>query len=127
VSQQAGLKQAAAPHPITTRCVDRRRSRRVKVSVAVRVQPYYQTTGASEELLSTTNLSRDGFYFVSRRPNYHQDMNLYVACPAGHSQTAADAECARVVRVDSLSEGSWGVAVAFVRRTISYHNGFSER
>lgn len=127
MSQQTGLKQGAAPGGIPKQSVDRRRSRRVKVSVAARVRPYYQTAGASEELLSATNLSRDGFYFISRRPNYREDMNLYAACPAGHSQTAADAECARVVRVDSLSEGSWGVAVAFVRNTISYHNGFSQR
>lgn len=52
-------------------------------------------------------------------------MNLYVACPAGHSQTQADAECARVVRVDSLDDGSWGVAVALLRSSLGYHRGNS--
>lgn len=118
MSQPVGTKQSAIPQSI-----DRRRARRVKLSVPARVRPYYQTGGVSEELLSATNLSREGFYFISRRPTYRKDMNLYVACPAGHSQTQADAECARVVRVDSLGENSWGVAVAFLRAAFSYHNG----
>lgn len=127
MSQQIGLKQSVAWEWVPMQSVDRRRSRRVKVSVPARVRPYHQTAGASEELLSATNLSRDGFYFISRRTAYRKDMNLYVACPAGHSQTAADAECARVVRVDSLSDDSWGVAVTFVRSAVSYHNGFSSQ
>src|SRR5215469_4034917 len=105
--------------------MDRRRSRRVRLSVPARVRPYHQTPDASEEMLSAMNLSRDGFCFISRRPTYHEDMHLYAACPAGHSQTGADAECARVVRVDALSQDSWGVAVTFVRSTISYHSGIS--
>lgn len=125
MSQQVELKQGPAPEWIPMQSIDRRRSRRVKFSVAARVRPYYETAGLSEELLSATNLSRDGFYFVSRQPIYRENMNLYAACPAGHSQTPADAECARVVRVDPLSEDSWGVAVTFVRSTVSYHNGCS--
>lgn len=127
VSQQAGRKDAEAPEQIPMQSIDRRRSRRVTLSVPARVRRYYQVADASDELLPATNLSRDGFYFISRRPSYCEDMNLYVACPAGHSQTPADAECARVVRVDSLSEDSWGVAVTFVRSTISYHNGTSSQ
>lgn len=125
MNDRVGVGVNAAPVLNQTQSVDRRRSRRVKLSVAARIRPYYQIGGASEELLSATNLSRDGFYFVSQQPTYRENMNLYVACPAGHSQTLADAECARVVRVDSLSKGSWGVAVTFVRSAVSYHNGFS--
>lgn len=100
---------------------ERRRARRVQMEVAARVRPYYETPGLSEELLKAKNVSRNGFYFVSRRAGFREDMNLYVACPAGHSQTHADAECARVVRVDSLGEGSWGVAVALLRSSFAYH------
>jgi hypothetical protein len=122
-SQQAGLAARMASRPM-----ERRRSRRVNVTIAARIRPYYQSAQISEELLTATSLSRDGFYFVSRCPAYHADMNLYVACPAGHSQTAADAEGARVVRVDSLGRGEWGVAVTFLRCASSYHSGFpSER
>lgn len=127
MSERVGVEANAAPVLNRTQSIDRRRSRRVKLSVPARIRPYYQTGGASEELLSATNLSRDGFYFVSQQPTYRENMNLYVACPAGHSRTLADAECARVVRVDFLSEGSWGVAVAFLHSAFCYHNDFSSQ
>lgn len=107
--------------------MERRRSRRVKVAVPARIRPYYEAAGAAEELLTATNLSRDGFYFIARRPAYRADMNLYVACPAGHSQTQADAECARVVRVEPLDGDAWGVAVAFLRSAFLYHSGSSSQ
>jgi hypothetical protein len=119
VNQEFPFQQAAA-RPQAATNFDRRRSRRVKVAVSARIRPYYQTAQVAEEVLPATNLSRDGFYFISRRPAYHRDMNLYVACPAGHSQTAADAECARVVRVDALGD-AWGVAVMFQRSASLYY------
>jgi hypothetical protein len=123
VNQEVSFRQAATGPQAVANC-ERRRSRRVKVAVAARIRPYYQTAELTEEVLPATNLSRDGFYFISRRPAYHANMNLYVACPAGHSQTAADAECARVVRVDTLGE-AWGVAVMFQRSASLYHgSGF---
>lgn len=123
VSQQLvteGMKAANAS-PIPAPRGERRRARRVHMQVTARVRPYYETPELSEELLTAKNVSRNGFYFVSRRPGFHKDMNLYVACPAGHSQTQADAECARIVRVDALGEGLWGVAVAFLRSCFGYH------
>lgn len=91
------------------------------MKVAARVRPYYEHPELSEELLTAKNLSKDGFYFVSRRGAYQEDMNLYVACPAGHSQTSREAECARVVRVEPLGDETWGVAVTFLRSAFTYH------
>lgn len=123
VNHNFGTEQAT-PASGTANSIDRRRSRRVKVSIPARVRPYYQSPQLSEEFLTATNLSRDGFYFISRHPSYRADMHLYVACPAGHSQTGADAEGARVVRVDLLGEDKWGVAVTFLRSASLYHGGF---
>lgn len=108
---------------------ERRRARRVRMEMTARVRPYYETPELSEELLKAKNISQHGFYFVSRRRGYREDMNLYVACPAGHSQTQADAEGGRVVRVDSLGEDSWGVAVVLFRNAVAYHceNSFQRR
>lgn len=103
---------------------ERRRTRRVSLAVKARIRPYHENPGVREELLPAKNLSRDGFYFVARRPAYQTDMNLYVACPAGHSQSPADAESARVVRVEPLTENEWGVAVTFLRSACLYHGGF---
>jgi hypothetical protein len=118
--------QRTAPR-MAAHAIDRRRSRRVTVSIPARIRPYYQSPQLSEELLTATNLSRDGFYFISRHPSYCTDMNLYVACPAGHSQTRADSEGARVVRVDSLGQDRWGVAVTFLRSASLYHGGLSSQ
>lgn len=126
MKQEIRLQQPAAASAIPERPIDRRRSRRLKVALAARIRPYYQNPDAREELLTATNLSRDGFYFISRSPAYRADMNLYVACPAGHSHTAAEAECARVVRVEPLGVSGWGVAVTFLRSAFLYHgNEFS--
>ncbi len=123
MAQQPATEAAkiADARRITAPGSERRRARRVHMEVTARVRPYYETQGLSEQLLKAKNVSRDGFYFVSRRAGFREDMNLYVACPAGHSHTHADAECARVVRVDSLGEGSWGVAVALLRSSFEYH------
>lgn len=126
MNQDLASERAAAQGK-AAESIDRRRSRRVKVSIPARVRPYYQSSELSEELLTATNVSRGGFYFISPRPDYRTDMNLYVACPAGHSQTAADAEGARVVRVDLLGQDKWGVAVAFLRSASLYHGGLSSQ
>jgi hypothetical protein len=125
VNQEMSIPQEAGAGRTAASATERRRSRRVKVAVPARIRPYYETAGAAEELLTATNLSRDGFYFIARRPAYQTNMNLYVACPAGHSRTQAEAECARVVRVDPLDGNAWGVAVAFLRSAFSYHRGNS--
>ena len=121
MEQELRSQQAAGRAWVAARSIDRRRARRVKVAVPARIRPYYQSAELTEELLTATNLSRDGFYFVARHSRYRADMNLYVACPAGHSQTVTDSECARVVRVDALGGGTWGVAVTFLRRACLYH------
>lgn len=123
MNHELGLEHAAEERK-TANSIDRRRSRRVKVAIPARVRPYYQSSQLSEEMLTATNLSRDGFYFISRHSNYRTNMHLYAACPAGHSQTLADAEGARVVRVDSLGQDRWGVAVSFLRSASLYHGGF---
>jgi hypothetical protein len=114
-------QQAAGGAWVAARSIDRRHARRVKVAVQARIRPYYQSAELAEELQTATNLSRDGFYFVARHSRYRADMNLYVACPVGHSQTMTDSECARVVRVDALGGGTWGVAVTFLRSACLYH------
>ncbi len=123
MNEKLGSQRTAVASWVPARSIDRRRTRRINVAVPARIRPYYQSPGLSEELLTATNLSRDGFYFISRRPAYHADMNLYVACPAGHSQTSADSECARVVRVEPLGGDAWGVAVTFHRSACLYHGG----
>lgn len=125
MNQQLITEKALNAARALAACGERRRAHRVRMEVTARVRPYYQTPELPEELLKARNISRNGFYFVSQRAGFRKNMNLYVACPAGHSQTHADAESARVVRVDSLGGGSWGVAVVLLRSAVAYHRGTS--
>ena len=99
---------------------ERRRTRRTKVSLRARLQPYNQTAHIPEEIRSTANVSRDGLYFTTKRPSYSVHLHLYVACPYSGSLSDREREVARVVRVEPQPDGQWGVAVLFVRST-SYH------
>ena len=80
-------KEAVSVASTAARHEERRRTRRVRMDVPARVRPFYETPEFSGELLKVRDVSRNGFHFVSLRAGYRKDMNLYVACPAGYSQT----------------------------------------
>lgn len=104
---------------------ERRRTRRTKLALRARLQPYNPTTHIPEEIRLTVNVSRGGFYFTTKRPSYAVHLHLYVACPYSGFPMDRDRELARVVRVEPRSNGEWGVAALFVRST-SYHPGPAE-
>lgn len=99
---------------------ERRRARRLKVTLRAHLQPYNQRAHIPEEIRATVNVSRDGLYFTTNRPTYDVHQHLYIACPYSGSLSEREREVARVVRVDPRSDGQWGVAVLFVRSTC-YH------
>jgi hypothetical protein len=94
---------------------ERRRARRSKVTLRAHLQPYNQTAHIPEEIRPTVNVSRDGLYFTTNRETYDVHLHLYVACPYSGPPSDREREVGRVVRVDSLPDGQWGVAVLFVR------------
>jgi hypothetical protein len=94
---------------------ERRRARRSKVTLRAHLQPYNPTAHIPEEIRPTLNVSRDGLYFTTNRSTYDVHLHLYVACPYSGPQSHREREVGRVVRVDSLPDGQWGVAVLFVR------------
>lgn len=96
--------------------------RRARIELRARLRPYNVEANLGDEVRGTVDVSRDGIYVTTEHPAYHVGMHLYVACPHSESQADREGELARVVRVDSLGEGHWGVAVSFVRCT-GYHHG----
>ena len=65
-----------------------------------------------EETETTSNVSREEFYFVSKRDHYVEGMRLRVTLPYHSPPLRSDRECvAQVVRVELLPDGQRGVAV----------------
>jgi hypothetical protein len=91
---------------------ERRRSRRIKIGQPVKVRPSDPSDAQFEDINVTTNVSRDGIYFVSRIHAYSEGMRLFVAVPHHAPRDPQDREyLGQVVRVDTLLEGRFGIAV----------------
>lgn len=96
---------------------ERRRISRAKIGLAVRVRPSNVSHNLFEEVRTTWDVSRQGLYFTTQRLSYRVGMNVTVACP--YSRTPGnigdDGELGRVVRIDRLSGGYFGIAVVLLR------------
>jgi len=75
----------------------------------VRIRPFDPAFPA--EYCTTFNVSKHGLYFATTSGHYELGMNVYVTAdyqpgsPMNHSATGA------VVRVDTLADGKWGIAI----------------
>jgi hypothetical protein len=96
---------------------ERRRVSRAKIGLNVRVRPSNVSHNLFEEVRTTWDVSRQGLYVTTQRLSYRVGMNVTVACP--YSQTPGnlgdDGELGRVVRIDRLSGGYFGIAVTLLR------------
>lgn len=91
---------------------ERRRSRRIKIGQPLKIRPSDPKDAQFEDTNVTTNVSRDGIYFVSKIRTYCEGMRLHVAVPHHSPRDEQDREyLGQVVRVDPLPEGRFGVAV----------------
>jgi len=89
-----------------------RRARRAKISRQVRVRPSDPRDDHFEDLPISANASKQGIYFVSRRPNYYKGMRVFVTFPFTSAHDPMNCEyLAEVVRVESLPKNRFGVAV----------------
>jgi len=89
-----------------------RRSRRITLSQPVRLRPSSPRGGLFDEITNTTNVSREGFYFVTRRDHYQEGMRLLITIPYHFPRDRSDREyLAQVVRIELLDDGQRGVAV----------------
>lgn len=104
---------------------ERRRISRAKIGLAVRVRPSNVSHNLFEEVRTTWDVSRQGLYFTTQRLSYRVGMNVTVACP--YSRTPGtlgdDGELGRVVRIDRLSGGYFGIAVVLLRFEVPGSNG----
>ena len=91
---------------------ERRQSRRARISLCMRVRSADFGDGQLEQVVQTTNASRQGFYFNTTLQCYHAGMRLRIIVPYHeHVGATASEEMAEVIRVDQKS-GRYGIAVA---------------
>jgi hypothetical protein len=89
-----------------------RRSRRINMGLPVRLSPSIPRGELFEEIGTTSNVSREGFYFLAKREHYQEGMRLSVTLPYHFPGDRRDRQyLAQVVRVDLLDDGQCGVAV----------------
>jgi hypothetical protein len=92
--------------------VQKRRSRRAKMTKPLRVRPSEPREQHFEDLPISVNASKEGIYFQSRRENYYKGMRVFVTFPFSSPHDPMNCEYhAEVVRVENLPNGRVGVAV----------------
>jgi hypothetical protein len=98
--------------PIETQQMEKRLSRRAKVSRMLRVRPSDPNVEHFEELPVSTNASKQGIYFHTRRSGYYQGMRLFITFPFTFVHDPMTCEyLAEVVRDEKLVDERVGVAV----------------
>lgn len=98
---------------------DRRRTERVEVSLPVRVRSSEGAADRFEEVSSTLNASRDGLYFATKAQSYKAGMSLLVTFPFSHAPERNVHFFGKVVRIDSLPDGSFGIAVELMMTIVN--------
>jgi hypothetical protein len=92
--------------------VEKRLSRRAKISKMLRVRPEDEHF---EELPVTSNVSRHGLYFHTNRTDYRKGMRLLITYPFTFGDDPMKAEyLAEVVRTEKLDDKRVGVAVRLI-------------
>jgi hypothetical protein len=89
-----------------------RRGRRAKLARPMRVRPSEPRDDHFEDLPNSVNASKHGIYFISKRSNYYKGMRVFVTFPYTSAHDPMNSEyLAEVVRIDSLPNNKFGVAV----------------
>jgi hypothetical protein len=98
--------------PTELQQMEKRLSRRAKVSRMLRVRPSDPEVEHFEELPASTNVSKHGIYFHTRRSDYYLGMRLFITFPFTFTHDPMKCEyLAEVVRVEKLVDERIGVAV----------------
>ena len=89
-----------------------RRSRRISLGQPVRLLPSLPRGEFFEEIGTTSNVSREGFYFLTKRQHYQEGVRVLVTLPYHSPRDRSDCDyLGQVVRVELLDDGQRGVAV----------------
>ena len=82
------------------------------MSLPVRLRPSSPRGEFLDEITNTTNVSSEGFYFLTERDHYQEGIRLSVTLPYHCPRDRGDRDyLAQVVRIELLGDGKRGVAV----------------
>ena len=102
---------------------DKRRSRRAKIARTLRVRPSEPRDEHFDDLPTSINASKEGVFFTTRRDKYYVGMRVFVTFPYSSAHDPMNCEyVAKVVRVEKLPHGKFGVAVDLLM-TVNYSAG----
>jgi hypothetical protein len=91
---------------------EKRGSHRAKIARPLRVRPSNPDDVHFEDMSVSLNASKDGIYFTTRRTEYYKGMRVFVTFPFTSRHDPMNVEyVAEVVRVETLPNGKFGVAV----------------
>lgn len=93
---------------------DRRRTRRVGLSLPTRIRPLDPRCAHQEEVRSTLDFSRTGLYFITRRNHYAVGMRVLLTFPYSKKAPIQREFLGEVVRIEKFPDGSGGIAVQFL-------------
>jgi hypothetical protein len=111
---EGNLTETQGTVSVTEWVEDRRRTERVAVSMPVHVCSSDGEIDKVEEVSTTLNASRDGLYFSSDIQTYKPGMSLVVTFPFSHAPERNVYFFGKVVRIDQLPKGRFGIAVELV-------------
>jgi len=94
---------------------ERRRLARRPVFRPIRVRPSLPGGRDFDEVLGTVNAHREGIYFVTELNVYKKGLRLFVSMPYSPHAPGENEYIGEVVRVESLPDGKFGVAVHLVQ------------
>jgi hypothetical protein len=102
---------SGVPPAVEPPVAELRRARRAKLARPMRVRPSEPRDDHFEDLTNSVNASKHGIYFISRLTDYYKGMRVFVTFPyMAHDPTNSE-YLAEVVRVDSLPNKRFGIAV----------------
>ena len=89
----------------------------------LRVRPSEPRDKHFEDFPVSINASKDGIYFKTKHTSYYAGMRLFVTFPFSSAHDPMNCEyVAKVVRVEKLANGKFGVAVDLLM-TVNYSAG----
>lgn len=94
---------------------ERRRLARRPVFRPIRVRPSFPGERDFDEVLGTVNAHREGIFFVTELNVYKKGLRLNVAMPYSPHTPGENEYIGEVVRVESLPDGKFGVAVHLIQ------------
>src|ERR1700739_3461290 len=88
-----------------------RRGRRAKLARPMRVRPSEPRDDHFDDLPNSVNASKHGIYFVTKRSTYYKGMRVFVTFPYSPNDPMSSDYLAEVVRIDTLPNNKFGIAV----------------